>query len=87
MLAPSLISTMASDANYYRLAMKIFADFSGTIAIPAVLAALAGKWLDEKYATEPRYLIVFVFLALVLTAVILVRKAKKYRDAYEKLMK
>lgn len=78
---------MATDARYYRLAMKIFADFSGTIAIPAVLAALAGKWLDEKYGTDPRYLIVLLTVALILTGVIIVRKAKKYRIEYEKLMK
>ena len=75
---------MASDARYYRLAMKIFADFSGSIAIPAVLAALAGKWLDEKYVTAPRYLITLLFLALVFSAIILDRKAKKYRLEYEK---
>lgn len=67
--------------------MKIFADFSGTIAIPAVLFALLGDWLDDRYATEPRYLILLLTLALVLTAVIIVRKAKKYRKAYEELMK
>jgi F0F1-type ATP synthase assembly protein I len=78
---------MSTDARYYRLAMRIFADFSGTIAIPAVLSALAGKWLDERYATEPRYLILLLALALVLTAVIVVRKAKKYRAEYELLMK
>mgnify|MGYP001616126566 CR=1 FL=1 len=77
---------MSTDARYYRLAMKIFADFSGSIAIPAVLAALTGKWLDEKYATEPRYLIILLFLALGLTAIILVRKAKKYRLEYERLL-
>lgn len=78
---------MSSDARYYRLAMKIFADFSGSIAIPAVLAALGGKWLDEKYSTEPRYLIILLTLALCLTGVILVRKAKHYRTEYEKLLK
>ncbi|MBI5794170.1 AtpZ/AtpI family protein [Candidatus Uhrbacteria bacterium] len=78
---------MASDVRYYRLAMRIFADFSGSIAIPAVLAALLGKWLDEKYGTEPRYLIMLLAIALILTSVILVRKAKKYLAEYEKLMK
>jgi len=77
---------MASDARYYRLAMRIFADFSGSIAIPAVLAALLGKWLDEKYGTEPRYIALLLILALILTSVILVRKSKKYLAEYEKLM-
>ena len=82
-----MFSFMASDARYYRLAMKIFADFSGTIAIPAVLAALAGKWLDERYGTEPRYLIVLLILAFILTGYMVVTKAKKYLVAYERLMK
>ncbi|MBI4256607.1 AtpZ/AtpI family protein [Candidatus Uhrbacteria bacterium] len=75
-----------SDAKYYRLAGRIFADFSGTIAVPAVLAALAGKWLDERYGTEPQLLILLLVVALVLTAYCVVRKAKMYKNAYESLM-
>lgn len=75
-----------SDAKYYRLAWRIFADFSGTIAVPAVLAALLGKWLDGRYGTEPRYLILLLILALTLTAYAVVKKAKVYRKAYESLM-
>lgn len=78
---------MASDAKYYRLAARIFADFSGTIAVPAVLAALLGQWLDIRYGTEPRFLIGFLVLALTLTAVVVVRKAKKYKSEYERLLK
>jgi len=77
---------MASDAPYYRLAARIFADFSGTIAVPAVLGALSGKWLDVRYGTEPRYLIIFVTIAFILTGYIIVRKAKKYTTQYESLM-
>jgi F0F1-type ATP synthase assembly protein I len=74
-----------SDAPYYRLAGRIFADFSGTIAVPAVLAALLGKWLDERYATQPRYLILLLCLALALTAYTIARKAKRYKAQYENL--
>lgn len=76
---------MSSDAAYQRLAMRIFADFSGTIAIPAVSAALLGKWLDARYGTEPNLLIACVVVALVLTAVMVVRKAKFYGRAYAAL--
>ncbi len=78
---------MSKDSANYRLAMKIFADFSGTIAIPAVLSALAGKWLDTKYSTAPRYLFIFFVLALLCTALLIVKKAKKYRDEYESINK
>ena len=67
--------------------MKIFADFSGTIAVPAVLAALLGKWLDTRYGTTPKLLLLLLAIALVLTAIMVVKKAKFYAAAYEQLNK
>ena len=78
---------MSTDQAYYRFAFKIIADFSGSIAIPAVLASLAGKWLDEKYQTQPKFLAFFLFLALLSTAWIVVKKAKKYGKEFEALNK
>lgn len=75
-----------SDAKYYRLAGRIFADFSGTIAVPAVLAALLGKWLDSRWGTEPRYLIILLVLAFALTGYAVIKKTKMYKKAYESLM-
>jgi len=78
---------MTTDASYYRLAMKIFTDFSGSIAVPAVFGALFGKWLDDKYHTAPKYLMVFLLIALVFTVVIIVKKARFYQKEYELLNK
>ncbi len=78
---------MSKEASYYRLAMRIFVDFSGTIAIPAVVAAFLGRRLDDAFGTGPRYVMALLALALVLTALIVRRKAKTYLRAYEKLMK
>lgn len=78
---------MSKEAAYYRLGLKIFADFGGTIAVPAVLAALIGKWLDARYQTAPRFLMILLLVAFVLTAVFIVKKAKKYLMEYESLMK
>jgi F0F1-type ATP synthase assembly protein I len=78
---------MPQDAAYHRLAYKIFAEFTGTIAVPAVLGALLGKWLDERYGTEPRYIIILLAFAFVSSAIIIVKKAKKYRDEYEAIIK
>ncbi len=76
---------MSQDAKYYRLAARIFADFSGTIAIPVVLGALLGKWLDLRYGTSPRYLIILFILAFAFSALVVVRKAKRYKQEYERL--
>lgn len=77
---------MKSDAPYYRLAMRIFADFSGTIAVPAVLAALLGKWLDQKYTTQPRYLILLLIIAFLLTGFSVRKKAILYQKKYQSLL-
>ncbi|MBU0646126.1 AtpZ/AtpI family protein [Patescibacteria group bacterium] len=77
---------MTSDAAYYRLAMRIFADFSATIAVPAVLGALAGKWLDTQYGTEPRYLIICLAAVFALTALVIAKKAKIYSRQYKRLI-
>lgn len=78
---------MSKDAAYQRLAFKIFADFTGSIAVPAVLGALLGKWLDERYNTAPRYLIILLALALLSTAFLIVKKAKQYQQEYDALNK
>jgi len=75
---------MNKDVAYYRLGYKIFADLTGTIAIPAVLAALSGKWLDTRYNSSPRYILIFLFLAFLFTAFLIVKKAKKYKEEYER---
>ncbi|MEK7452291.1 MAG: AtpZ/AtpI family protein [Patescibacteria group bacterium] len=77
---------MKSDAPYYRLAIRIFADFSGSIAVPAVLATVSGKWLDQKYHTHPRWLFFLLVIAFLSTAVHLRSKTKKYHAEYEKLL-
>lgn len=78
---------MSQESANYRLAMKIFADFSGTIAVPAVLAALLGKKLDAIYGTEPTFLLILLAFALLSTAVLIVKKAKHYKSVYEKINK
>ncbi len=77
--------TTSSDRAYQRLAFKILAEFGGIIAIPAVLAALAGKWLDTKYQTAPRYLIILLVLAFVLTAYSIKKKSAYYGRLYESI--
>ena len=78
---------MNTDQAYYRLALRIFADFSGSIAVPAVFGALFGKWLDAKLDRAPIFLILFLGLALFLSAWLIVKKAKSYQREYDILNK
>ncbi|MFH1404878.1 MAG: AtpZ/AtpI family protein [Patescibacteria group bacterium] len=76
---------MTSDRDYQKLAMRIFADFSASIAVPAVLCALLGKWLDNRYGTAPWLLIASFIVAFGLTAFSIYRKSKKYSKQYNRL--
>ncbi|TAK03701.1 AtpZ/AtpI family protein [Patescibacteria group bacterium] len=77
---------MTNDQAYIRLAMRIFADFGVSTAVPAVLAALGGKWLDARYGTAPKLLIACLAAALALTALTIVRKARRYSAEYQRLI-
>jgi F0F1-type ATP synthase assembly protein I len=77
---------MNSQRGFYLFAFRAFGDFSVTIAVPAVGAAFLGKWLDQKWQTEPLFLISFLALAFLLTAVIVVKKTKKYGEEYQRMI-
>jgi len=37
----------------WNLALKIMANISGWIAFPVIIGLFLGKWLDQKFKTEP----------------------------------
>ena len=76
---------MDNSRKAYLFAFKTFGDFGVTIAVPAVIAAILGKWLDNRWQTAPKFLIILLILAFVLTAVVLVKKVKAYGRDYQDL--
>lgn len=71
------------DRYYYVLAVRIAADFGLAIAAPAVLAAVIGKMLDERYGVYPLLTIILLIIAFILTAIYVVRKAYYYLELYK----
>jgi len=78
-------SKKPSDRAYYLFALRIVGDFGATIAVPAVLASLLGRWLDEKYDKYPLFIILSLLVAFLLTIRIIQTKAKRYGDEYNKM--
>lgn len=72
------------DSYYVKLALRIAADFGASIAVPAIVAALVGVRLDDKYDSEPWLLVLCLLIAFVLTAIWLVKKAKRYKKLYDR---
>lgn len=51
-----------------------------TIAIPIVLFALGGRWLDKKLDSSPLFLLVGIFFALITTGFFIYRKIRKFNN-------
>ncbi len=76
-------NSQVPDSFYYQLAFKASADFGVSIAVPAIVAALLGKSLDEKWETEPMMLALLLIVAFVITIIFVIRKAYYYADLYQ----
>lgn len=74
-----------NDRSYYLFALKIVGDFGATIAIPVVALTLLGKYLDQRWQTGPRLLILGFILSLLISGRIIYRKAKRYGQEYQQL--
>jgi F0F1-type ATP synthase assembly protein I len=69
-----------------RFALRAMADMTGTILVPAFVAALVGKFLDARYGTGRLLFAIFLALTFVATAFILVKKVRQYAKEYQKLI-
>ncbi len=77
----------SSNNSYYALGVKIMLDMGFSIAVPAVLAALAGQYVDEKYGTNPLFIILFLLNAFLISVKIIIEKAKRYGKEYDDMDK
>lgn len=58
-------------------ALDLVWDILLAIAVPSVLFALGGRWLDQRWHTTPLFLILGLLAALGITTLLVIRKAKK----------
>jgi len=77
----------ATDRKYYAFGVKLMVDFGFTLAIPAVGAAFLGQYLDEKYHRYPLFLILCLVNAFLISARMIVTKAKQYGKEFESIDK
>ena len=80
--------------NWWRPALGLFGQIIGWIVVPIIIALFLGDWMDSKYNTENRYLLIFVIIAFVITNIGLVKvsfdaikqidKESKNKNKYEK---
>jgi hypothetical protein len=74
-----------TDRKLYLFALRIVGDFGAAIAIPVVAFVLGGQWLDTKYSTGNRYMIIGFVVAALLSGKIIYKKTKRYGKEYDDL--
>jgi hypothetical protein len=71
--------------EYYLFAFRIMGDFGISIAVPAILAALLGQYLDGKYGKYPLFTILSLVTAFLITIRIIQKKSKSYGDEFARM--
>jgi F0F1-type ATP synthase assembly protein I len=79
-----------SEKSWWRPAFILFARLSVWIVVPVLIAVFIGKWLDQKYESEPWMLLITVGLAFVISMIGIVKNtiseyAKITNDSQKKL--
>jgi len=69
---------------WWQPALVLFGKFSGWIAVPVILGAFLGKWLDKKYGSEPWLFLAMVGLAFFISMMGLVKIVKEEYKRIEK---
>lgn len=71
-----------TDQKYVSLGLRAVGEFGAIIAVPVVVFALGGKWLDGRLGTKPAFVIVGFALAAVVSGVSTIRKSRDYGKQY-----
>ncbi len=60
-----------------QIALALFFELSGWIAIPVIAAMFLGSWLDGKFGTEPILILICIGAAFIVTVVGLAKRGRK----------
>lgn len=74
---------VGQDRRYFLFAIRIMGELVWMIAVPVVLLALLGKWLDTRWNTRPWFLILGFVLAAIISGVSVWRRAKELGKEYQ----
>ncbi|NQT49293.1 AtpZ/AtpI family protein [Candidatus Kuenenbacteria bacterium] len=75
------------DKLWWKPAIELFAQVSCWIVFPIIIGLYLGRWLDEKYSSEPLYLIVCLGVAFLITNVGLIVQTLKTAKKMDKTEK
>ena len=63
---------------WWKPAITVFVNTSLWIAGPIIMALIFGKYLDNKYVTSPKFFLIFIVIAFIVTVFGIFQMFKKY---------
>ena len=79
-MAEEIKSKENKDRTVFLKTLSLAWEMGYTIAGPLVVLAFLGRFLDKKYESSPIALLSGVFLAMIISVVIVFKKTKKIMD-------
>ena len=73
-----------SGGAWWKPAVEIFSEISTWIAVPIILALVAGKALDNHFGTKPLLLLICTGLGFLASSFGIVRSVKRYAAKMKK---
>ncbi|OHA15667.1 MAG: hypothetical protein A3G52_00875 [Candidatus Taylorbacteria bacterium RIFCSPLOWO2_12_FULL_43_20] len=70
--------------TWWKLALQIFSQVSVWIVAPILVAIFLGKYLDERYGTNPWLFLALTGLAFIISSFGIVRTVTRYISRLEK---
>ena len=70
-------------SNFYKT-ISLAWELGYTIAVPLVVFAFLGRFLDKKYESSPIVLLSGIFLAMMISGFLVFKKTKKIMEESEK---
>lgn len=74
----------SQDKDLWRLGLNAFAQMSGAIAIPVLIALFVGRFLDQKYQTGHLYFFILTLVAFIISCVSIGVLGVKYLNQINK---
>lgn len=85
MILASFMDKKSADGALSQLkALGLVWDLLLAIAIPTIGLALLGRYLDQRWHTAPAFILIGLVVALVLTVVLVKRKAQQIQNDLKK---
>ena len=69
---------------FWQPAIEIFAKLTGLIAGPIIIALFVGRWLDQRYNSEPWLFLITMGIAFIISSVGIVKITLDYIKKIEK---